>query len=88
MNNYDWFYIFNSPDFMATGLVSRTYTVVLDGIGQKDILVTSGEALGMTYDGVFLPLQLNGKNPFAIDERAIYIDENNNVWLGILVDED
>ena len=85
---YTWYYIFNAEAFTETALVSRTYTVTLDGIGKKDILVTQGHQLGLSYDGVFLPLELNGKNPFTFEDRAAYIDEDDNVWLGIAIPED
>ena len=84
---YTWFKIFNKVEFEALGLVSKTYTWDLEGIGLKDILVTKGEGIGMLYDGVFLPLQLNDLNPFALDHRAIYIDANNDVYLGIEVED-
>ncbi len=79
----DWFKIFNLTDFTATGLISRTYTLVLEGIGQKDILVTKGELTGITYEGVFLGINLNNRNPFGRDGYAVYLDANNDVWLGI-----
>lgn len=81
---YKWYYIFNADDFNTEGLVSQTYTVILDGIGQKDILVTKANYLGLTYDGVFLPLNMSEKNPFKFDSHAIYVDENENVFLGFL----
>lgn len=84
---YTWYYIFNADDFNAEGLVSQTYTVILEGIGQKDILVTKGNFLGLTYEGVFLPLEMNDKNPFEFDSHAIYVDSNQNVFLGIAVAE-
>lgn len=86
---YTWYFIFNYDDFIALGLVSRTYDLILDGIGAKSVLVTKGNLVGITYEGVFLPLNLNDKNPFEMDGHAIYVDENDNVWLGIEVaDED
>lgn len=86
--NYTWFYIFNYEDFIDTGLVSKTYSLILDGIGLKDVLVTKGVEVGLTYEGIFLPLNMNDKNPFEFEDHAIYIDENENVWLGIAVNED
>ncbi len=95
--NYDWFWVFNAADFGVADLVSRTYGVILEGIGAKEVLVTQGNLLGMTYDGVYLPINLNGNNPFKFadvsalqtsdtgDSLAVQIDENNDVWLGILV---
>lgn len=85
---YTWYYIFNKAAFEATELVSRTYTVNLESIGQREILVTKGNALSMLYEGVFLTLELNDKNPFEFDGHAAYIDENDNVWLGIAEAED
>jgi hypothetical protein len=87
MTNYVWFFIFNSDDFEALELPSRTYTLILENIGQVDILVTKGNTIGITYNGIFLSLNMNDNNPFVMDGQAIYIDENNNVWLGLPVDE-
>jgi hypothetical protein len=82
---YTSYLIFNKTEFEALGLTSKTYTYNLDGIGERDILVTSGVALGITYEGVFLPLQLNGENPFYFEDHAIFIEEETqNVYLGIL----
>jgi hypothetical protein len=81
---YDWYFIFNSDDFDDLDLVSQTLTLDLDGIGEKDILVTKGINYAITYEGVFLSLELNDKNPFEFDSLAIYRDAYNNVWLGIL----
>lgn len=84
--NYNWFKIFNLTEFNATGLVSRKYTLNLEGIGEKTILVTKGVAVGMTYEDVFLSLELNDKNPFEFEGHAIYVDsESNDVYLGLPV---
>lgn len=81
---YDWYFIVNLDEWLALDLVSKTYTFILDGIGQKDILVTQGNFTGITYEGVFLALNMNDENPFEFDSHAIYVDDDNNVWLGIL----
>ena len=83
---YNWFKIFNKTEFLATGLVSKAYSLNLENIGLKEILVTIGNYLGMTYEGVFLTLK-DDENPFMFDGHAIYIDSNNDVFLGILVNE-
>lgn len=86
---YRWFKIFNTNEFDALNLVSKTYTFVLEGIGLKSVLVTKGMGYGITYDGVFLSLNLNDLNPFEFDGHAIYVDADDNVYLGIEVpDED
>jgi len=82
---YRWFKIFNRTEFEALGLASKTYTLNLEGFGQKEILVTKGVAVGMLYDDVFLSLELNDLNPFEMDDRAIYVDEDDDVYLGVAV---
>lgn len=83
---YKWFKIFNNTEFLATGLVSRTYTFNLETVGQKDILATnSGDNVGITYNGKFLIIGLNGNNPFSFEGHAVYLDSNNDVFLGIAV---
>lgn len=84
----DWFPIINKDEFLATELTSRNLTLFLTGIGQKDILVTKGELVGITYEGVFLPLQLNGNNPFVFEGHAVFLDVDHIIWLGIDDGED
>ena len=83
MNDALWFNLFNLSDFQAEDLVSRTLKFSLGSYGVKEILVTIGNNVNILYDGVFLSLNLNDKNPFVFEDRAIFIDDNNDVWLGI-----
>lgn len=85
---FNWFKIFNTTEFDATGLVSRTYTLILDGVGQKDILVTKGIGYGLTYEGVFLSVGLNESNPFEFEGFAAYKSTANDVYLGIAVPDE
>jgi len=83
---YKWFKVFNKTEFLATGLVSRTYTLNLEGVGQKEILATTtGENIGVTYSGKFLLLELNARNPFSFEGHAVYLDENDDVFIGIAI---
>jgi hypothetical protein len=81
--NYNWYNVINKTDFEALGLPSKEVTVNLVGIGEKTILVTKGELVSLTYEGVLLSANLNNKNPFAFEGYAIYLDLNNNIWLGV-----
>lgn len=83
----NWYNIINKADFEATGLVSRTVTLFLAGEGEKDILVTKGNYISIMYDDVFLPVNLNDLNPFAFDSKLVYLDEDDEIWLGVLADE-
>lgn len=88
---FTWYKVFNRTEFLATGLVSRTYTLILTGIGQKSILVTKGELVSMLYEGIFLPCELNALNPFVkLGEiegdlaYAVIVDSvTDDVYLGI-----
>ncbi len=86
MTSYNWYYILNRDEFEALGLISKTYVVNLAAVGQVTVVVTKGNFLGLTYNGVFLPLNLHDENPFTFDSHGVYIDSNNNVWLGLPVD--
>lgn len=80
---YTWYKIFNLVDFTALDLVSKEYVLNLEGIGQKSILVLKGNETSIQYNGVTLTINLNEKNPFEFDDHAVYLDENNDVHLGI-----
>lgn len=85
---FGWYKLFNKTEFVGLDLVSRTLNLELEGIGEKDILITLGETLSITYEGVFLSCELNDKNPFVFEGHAVYLDANNDVWLGIEIPEE
>ena len=80
---YDCYKIINLDDFDDLELTSRKITATLGVLGQKEILVTKGNLLSFLYNGIFLSVNLNDKNPFEFEGHAIFIDPNNDVWLGI-----
>lgn len=80
---FNWFKIFNLTEFLATGLISKTYTQELVGIGVKDVLVTNGNMISLTYEDVMLSINLNGKNPFVFEGMAVFLDDlTQDVYLG------
>lgn len=83
MTTYNTYKIINLDEFEATGLISRTVQAVLSGIGLKDILVTNGNLVSILYEGVFLCLNVNEKNYLEFDGHAIFVDPNNDLYLGI-----
>lgn len=80
---YTWFNLFYLPDFLSSGLISRTLRVNLETLGQKDILITHGNEVGVIYDGNFLVVKMGGDNPFIRDDYAVFLDSDQNVWFGI-----
>lgn len=83
--NYAWYNIFNKDEFDATGLVSRTLNVQLEGRGLEKILVTRGNTVAVTHGGTFLPIDFLDHNPYERDGKAIYLDDDSEVWLGFEV---
>lgn len=83
MGSFGWFRLFNEAQFLALDLVSTMITVFIPGIGQAEIMVYRGNRTSIEYNGDFLSINGNGRNPFRIGERAIFLDPNGDVWLGI-----
>lgn len=84
---FTWFKLFNVADFEDADLVSREYTIVLQGIGSKTFLVTKGDSLSITFNDVFLTLNLNDRNPFIFEGLAVFVNEVDDVFVGIELDE-
>lgn len=80
---YNWYQIFNIDEFNAEGLYSKQYEIELVGIGLKSIFVVKGFSYSIIYDNTMLTVNMAGNNPFEFNGYAIYLDEENNVWLGV-----
>lgn len=80
---FDWFRLFNMENFTQSDLVSYEFQAVLGQYGLKDVLVTKGNKTGVLIDDVFMCIEMNDKNPTRFGERALFIDENDDVWIGI-----
>ena len=79
---FDWYQIFNVDEFEALGLESKAYTYFLASRGVKEILVTKGFGISVVVDDKFLPVEFNDNNPWIDEDKAVYLDEDNNVWIG------
>ncbi len=85
--NYNWYNIFNLTEWLATGLVSRSMSFIFDKNGEKEILITQGNHTNLLVDDVFLSLNFNEENPYARDGVAVFLDDNQDVWVGFEVEE-
>ena len=83
MPGFDWYRLFNHAEFLALDVPSREFDVVLGTLGQKTILATRGNLTSILYDGIFLSIDLNGRHPFRFGEFAVWLDVNDDVWLGV-----
>ena len=84
---YDWYEIFNLAEFNALGLESFLYTVYLEDKGLKEILVTKGNVVSVVVDNKFLPISFNNTNPWDDEGIAVYMDADENIWVGYEVEE-
>lgn len=80
---FDWYKLLNRGEFEASGLVSKELDVILDGVGQKTVLVTKGNLYSIVIDGVMLSIGVTAANPFVFEGYAVYLDSNDDMWLGI-----
>jgi hypothetical protein len=84
---FDWYLIFNLNEFVATDLVSRKVKVLLEDVGEKEVLITKGNVVSVLYEDVLLPIDFQTYNPFIgvgeLSHYAVYKDSSANVWLGI-----
>lgn len=85
---FDWYKIINKAEFLAADLVSKEVEVFLEGVGVRNILVTKGNLVSILYEGVFLSIGLTDENPFIFAGHAVYVDDNDDIWLGIQTNED
>jgi hypothetical protein len=85
---FDWYLVTNQTEFLAAELVSREVELLLEGIGLKTVLVTRGQFVSITYEGVMLSIGLTDANPFVFEGHAVYLDSaTGDIYLGIEVEE-
>ncbi len=82
---FNWYRLFNQTEFTDLEIPSKEFDVDLTGIGIETIMITKGNLVSILVDDVILPINLNSKNPFRFGERAVYLDDNGDVWLGVYV---
>jgi hypothetical protein len=85
---YDWYKIFNETEFNALNLPSKEYIVNLEGIGEKTFLVTKGNVISVVVDDKLLPIEFNGENPWVDELKAVFVDINDDVYVGYQVVEE
>lgn len=85
---FKWYQVFNLDSFLEAGLVSREYKIAIAGVGEKTIVAFSAVGVSILVDDIFLTIGLNEKNPMRFDTYAVFLDENDDVWLGIYEETD
>jgi hypothetical protein len=88
VGEYTWYKIFSLAEFLATDLMLKTYTVELEDRGEQKFHVYRGNMISVRYDDAFMPLELDGRNPYEAIEGgyAVAVDINDDVWFGFEVE--
>lgn len=81
--DFDWYKIINLTEFEALGVPLKVVELFLEEIGLTEILVTKGNFVSITFNDILLPINMNDENPFAFEDHAVWLDEFNDIWLGI-----
>lgn len=83
---FNWYRIFNLTEFLSTALVSVTYALDLENIGIRDVLVTQGNEVGLTYEDTLLVVPEEPDEIFTFNGMAVYWSEaSDDVYLGFQV---
>jgi len=84
---FNWFKICEVQElisFKGKDVYSREFTLNLEGIGVKTILVVYGLKISIIYDDQMLTHDVNGKNPGIYGDYAIFVGRGE-VYLGFKV---
>lgn len=85
--NFRWFKIINEIEFLNTGLVILEKNAMLEGIGQKTFIISKGQSVGITCDGVFIPLIFEAY-PMIFEGCALYLDiDTRDIFWGFPVED-
>jgi hypothetical protein len=80
---FDWYRIESLDWFLGLNIPSVTLTRELEGLGLKTVTLTSGNVVGLLYEGTYLMIEFEGRNPYEFDGHAVFVDDNRDIWLGI-----
>lgn len=84
-----WTYkIYNVNDFLAMDIPSFMFQLTLEDVGTETFMLAKGNLVSLLYKDVFLPIGLNNQNPYFFDGVCVYLDSNDDIWLGIKKEEE
>lgn len=76
--------LINLEDFDALGVPQAYYTKQFQDLSELSFMVCKWEDYGILINGEIIFPRTNGINPYALKKNAIWIDEERNVWWGLL----
>ena len=87
LTDYDWYLIINRQDFIDMDIPIYTFQKILEGPGLKEISVVRGNKISIIYETILLTSFMNDNNPFYFEDHAIFVDVEEDIYLGILIEE-
>ncbi len=86
MSTLQWYPVYNLADFIEEDIASKEIELNLEGLGVKDIILFRGVNYSILYEGIFLTIGLNDKSPYIFENHAVLLDDDDQIWLGLLED--
>uniref|UniRef100_A0AAU8B1K9 Uncharacterized protein n=1 Tax=Dulem virus 29 TaxID=3145747 RepID=A0AAU8B1K9_9CAUD len=79
----DGYKIYNLEEFDKLSVPQIYVNPNLEGIGEVEICIFKGMYYGVVFNGEVLTPGVNGQNPYVGKNGAAYIDNENNLWVGV-----
>jgi hypothetical protein len=82
MTYIDWFKIGTREDFYNNETPTFEVSVNSQKYGVLDLVLHDGIDISVEFGDYYVPLNLNGKNPFYVGTNCFYVDNDGGIWLG------
>lgn len=81
----NWYQLFNQAEVANLPYVQGIFA--LQGYGTAEVRLCRGNGFALVFNGVYLPIGLNGRVPFVTKDGkyGAHLDADGNVWLGVQV---
>lgn len=81
---YRWYQVFNRTELDAQNVPYLEKQVEFKQDGEQTVRLYKGQYYSLVVGDVFLPVNLNGRNPFVqpAEKTAAYMDAAGNIWVG------
>lgn len=81
---WKWWKIYDLNEFNKLNVPDVYLSLNLEGLGFQDIVIMQGFNISVLFMEYVLTPYLNDRNGFSLaDKVSAYIDEENNLWVGV-----
>lgn len=82
-NTLTWYQLFDKSDVAELPYISRVFD--LENYGTVEVRLCKGDLYALAFDGYYLPVSLNDRNPFISRDGkyGAVMDRQGFIWLGV-----